>query len=240
MSGVRAENTVRVPVNAQRWSTITFLHWPADPEAIQSLLPSGLRVQTHSGSAWIGLTPLLMRDVRVPPLPPLPGWSTFPEVNLRTYVRHDDGTDGLWFLMLWSTRRAMNLGMRGVGLPYQRMLARVLPAEPGTLTYQARPAPQAVPLRLSATVSAGDRIDAPSDLEAWLTGRWNAYVERAGRVWRVPVTHEPWPLRRATVTTLDTDVFAVTGLSTPIVEPLVHVSPGVSTLIGAPRPARRR
>ncbi|MFI2752382.1 YqjF family protein [Cellulomonas sp. P22] len=240
MSGVAAENTVRVPVNAQRWSAISFLHWPVDPEVVQSLLPSGLHVQTHSGSAWIGLTPFLMRDVRVPPFPPLPGWSTFPEVNLRTYVRHDDGTDGLWFLMLWSTRRAVNVAMRVVGLPYQRMRARVLPGEPGTLAYEARPAPQAVPLRLSATVRAGDRIAAPSDLEVWLTGRWNAYVERAGRVWRVPVTHEPWPLRRASVTSLDTDVFAVMGLPVPAVEPLVHVSPGVSTRIGIPRPAPRR
>ncbi len=222
-------------VNAQVWAALTFLHWPVDPEAIQCRLPPGLRVQTHSGSAWISLTPFVMKDVRVPPLPPVPGWSTFPEVNLRTYVRHEHGSEGLWFLALWSTRRAFNVALRGLGLPYQGVRAWVRAVEPGVLAYRARPAPGAAPLRLSATVRAGDRIAAPSDVETWLTGRWNAYFERTGRLWRVPVSHEPWPLRRALVSSLHTDVFTVMGLPVPAVEPLAHATPGVSTRLGIPR-----
>ncbi|WP_066587916.1 DUF2071 domain-containing protein [Cellulomonas timonensis] len=108
------------------------------------------------------------------------------------------------------------------------------------LAYQASPAPGTTPLRLSATVQAGDRIAAPSDLETWLTGRWNAYFERLGRLWRVPVSHEPWPLRQAQVASLDTDVFTVMGLPTPTAAPMAHASPGVSTLLGAPRLASWR
>lgn len=237
MSGPTPPHTVRWPVNAQRWSALTFLHWPVEPEAVQELLPRGLRVQTYEGTAWVGLTPFLMQDLRVPPLPPVPGWSTFPEVNLRTYVRHDDGTDGLWFLRLWSTRRAMNVAMRGIGLPYQRTDATIRPTGDGGLVYEARPVHHATPLRLRAVVRAEDRIQAPTELEGRLTGRWNAYTVRAGTTWRVPVTHEPWPLRRATLDVLETDVLDAVGLPALQEHPLVHVSRGVDTLIGVPRPA---
>ncbi|MFD6094608.1 YqjF family protein [Oerskovia sp. NPDC060338] len=237
MSGPMPQNTIRLPVNAQRWSALTFLHWPVAPALIQERLPRGLHVQTYEGAAWIGLTPFLMQDLRVPPLPALPGWSTFPEVNLRTYVRHEDGTDGLWFLGLWSTRRAMNAAMRTIGLPYHRTEATIQPVGGGGMTYDARPARHAVPLRLRVAVRAGAPISAPTELEGKLTGRWNAYTVRGGHVWRVPVTHQPWPLRRASLDHFDTDVFEVMGLPTPQVEPLVLVSPGVDTLIGVPRPA---
>mgnify|MGYP000889794122 CR=1 FL=1 len=239
MSGPTPQNTIRLPVNAQRWSALTFLHWPVAAAVIQERLPRGLHVQTYEGTAWIGLTPFLMQDV--PPLPPAPGWSTFPEINLRTYVRHDDGTDGLWFLGLWSTRRAMNTLMRMIGLPYHHTKATIRPTGDASLLYDARPtlgAP-ARPLRLRASVRADAHISTPTELEGRLTGRWNAYTVRAGHVWRVPVTHPPWPLRRATLDLLDTNVFETMDLPSPQIEPLVHVSPGVDTLIGVPRPAGR-
>lgn len=241
MSGPTPQNTIRLPVNDQRWSALTFLHWPVAATVIQERLPRGLHVQTYEGTAWIGLTPFLMQDVRVPPLPAVPRWSTFPEINLRTYVRHDDGTDGLWFLGLWSTRRAMNAAMRTIGLPYHHTEATIRQVGDASLLYDARPAPGAPAraFRLRATVEAGPRISAPTELEGRLTGRWNAYTVRAGHLWRVPVTHPPWPLRRATLELLDTNVFETMDLPAPRVDPLVHVSPGVHTLIGAPRPAGR-
>jgi uncharacterized protein YqjF (DUF2071 family) len=183
MSGPMPQNTIRLPVNAQRWSALTFLHWPVAPALIQERLPRGLHVQTYEGAAWIGLTPFLMQDLRMPPLPAVPGWSSFPEVNLRTYVCHDDGTDGLWFLGLWSTRRAMNAAMRTIGLPYHRTEATLRTVGGGGLIYDARPARHAVPLRLRVAVWAGESIGAPTELEGRLTGRWNACTARARHVW---------------------------------------------------------
>ncbi|MEK8228683.1 DUF2071 domain-containing protein [Oerskovia sp. M15] len=241
-----------MPVNSQRWSALTFLHWPVEADIVQDMLPAGLHVQRYRGAAWIGLTPFLMQDLRVPPLPSVPRWSTFPEINLRTYVRHDDGSDGLWFLRLWSTRRAMNVAMRQIGLPYERTRAMIRRVGPGSLRYDAVPAPHATPLRLSTVVRAGDPIAVPGGLEGWLTGRWNAYTVRARRVWRVPVTHEPWPLRRATSVLLDTNVFEVMGLPDPGWNPLstshpesarrsVHLGrPGEGSAPGTIRAPRRR
>ncbi|MFG2470164.1 DUF2071 domain-containing protein [Streptomyces canus] len=49
--------------------------------------------------AWVGVTPLVMADVRRAGVPATaPGLPAFAETNLRTYVRRGDGGDGIWFL----------------------------------------------------------------------------------------------------------------------------------------------
>ena len=72
------------PVMHHRWSDITFLHWRYPAALIQSMLPPSLTVEPFDGTAWIGMTPFLMEDVRPPGLPALPWLSRFPETNLRT------------------------------------------------------------------------------------------------------------------------------------------------------------
>jgi uncharacterized protein len=53
------------------------------------------------------------------------------------------------------------------------------------------------------------------------------------------VEHEPWPLRRAVVRELETDLVTAAGLPEPAGEPLAHWSPGVRTRISGLRPLRR-
>ena len=53
--------TVDRPVMRQRWERLTFLHWPFEPAAVHRLIPSGLRVETFGGAAWVGLVPFFMR-----------------------------------------------------------------------------------------------------------------------------------------------------------------------------------
>ncbi len=76
------------------------LHWAYDPAQIRPLVPAELEVDTWDGLAWVSITPFRMVNFRLPGLPPVPGFSTFPESNVRTYVRGPDGRDGLWFLSL--------------------------------------------------------------------------------------------------------------------------------------------
>src|SRR5205085_11516006 len=61
----------------------------------------------------------VMDRVRPPGLPPVPRVSTFPETNLRTYVRGPDGGDGLWFLSLEVANPALMAGaLLALGVPY--------------------------------------------------------------------------------------------------------------------------
>src|SRR3954447_4349757 len=97
----------------QSWCDLTFLHWRYPVEIVQSRVPSPLRVESFDGSAWVGITPFLLRRLRPKSLPPLPWISQFPETNCRTYVRAPDGHSGIWFFSLtrpgFSPSRALAL-----------------------------------------------------------------------------------------------------------------------------------
>ncbi|MGW8565837.1 YqjF family protein [Isoptericola sp. NPDC055881] len=230
-----APHAVRLVASRQRWHAVTFLHWAYPPAVVQALLPSGLEVDVVDGDAWVAVTPLLVRDVRASVLPAVPGWSEFAEVNVRTYVRHPaSGTDGIWFLRLLCPRTAMVGAMRALGLAY-----RVYPVTArrtgSSVVYCGDQAPYG---RIDLTVRPGDRIAAPSPWLTAVTGRWNAYTVRCGRLWRVPVAHPPWPLHRAQVTGADRlgALLTAAGLPAPTTRPVATWSPGVDTRVGVPRP----
>ena len=213
----------------QRWESVAFVHWRYPAEQLRARLPRGLGLQTFDGSAWVGLTPFVLAGLRLPGLPAVPGWSSFAETNLRTYVT-DGEHDGLWFLRVHCARRLVVAGFRGgLGLPYGYVPGSVS-ARTGATTYRMR--------RTEVAVEAGPRIE-PDSLIDSLMGRWSAFTWHLGQLWRVPVEHEPWPLHGARLLTLRTDIAQRAGLPDPVGDPMVHYSPGVGVRIGAPHRAGR-
>ena len=87
---------------SMRWERLAFLHWRYPAEQIQRRLPAGLAVDLHHGEAWIGIVPFVMNAVRLRGSFPVPGTSRFPELNVRTYVRHR-GRAGVYFFSLDAT-----------------------------------------------------------------------------------------------------------------------------------------
>ncbi|WP_167358898.1 YqjF family protein [Streptomyces curacoi] len=224
---------MRVPALQAGWLRQTFVHWPYPPDEVQVLLPEELIVDEYEGAAWVGLTPFVMADVRPPGVPALvPGLPTFAETNLRTYVRHRNGRDGLWFLSI-EVAWPLMLAARAVGAPYN----------PGTLSvsvngdavsYTGSRWGGEVSYRL--VVRPGEPIS-PTERDVWLTSRWRAYTRRLGMLWETPVEHEPWPLSRAAVDVLDETLTTAAGLPAPTAEPLVHFSQGVRHVrLGVSRP----
>jgi uncharacterized protein YqjF (DUF2071 family) len=212
------------------------VHWRHDPDVVQALLPDGLAVDTHDGSAWVTLAPFLMADQRPPLLRTVGRLGTFPETNLRTYVRGADGRDGLWFFSLEAANAAFVVGARAVvGAPYHRASLSIDERE-DVITYAGVRRGGSPSYWL--VVRPGAAIE-PSERDVWLTARWRAYTRHLGRLWQTPVTHEPWPLRAAGVVELEESLTAGAGLSAPVGEPLVHYSEGVRDVrIGVSRVVR--
>ncbi|MER5784318.1 DUF2071 domain-containing protein [Streptomyces mobaraensis] len=224
------EERVARPCLTAGWACQTFLHWRYEPRAVQALLPRGLVVDTFDGAAWVGLTPFVMASVRPLGLP-YPRW-TFPETNLRTYVRREDGRPGLWFLSLEVTAPPL-LAARRLGIPYH--LGRLRWWTDGPVVRYAGERRGGGPAYRVA-VRPGERL-APGALDVWLTARWRAYSRGAGLLWETPVEHEPWRLRTARVEDVRQTLTAAVGLPDPAGPPLVHFSPGVRGVrLGFPRP----
>ena len=233
MTDRRPDHGVRRALSLQRWSDVTFLHWAVPATAVADQLPPGLEVDTFDGRTWVAVTPLVMRDVRAPFVPAVPHLSDFVEVNLRTYVRGPDGVGGLWFFSLECPRLPVVLALRALALPYRWARGDVA-TRPSRIAYRTRRYGGGP--HMQAAVRVGEPVE-PDPLATFLTGRWWAYTWRGERLWRVPVDHEPWPLRRGTARVDAAGLFRAAGLPVPWMEPLVHFSPGVHARVGAPQPA---
>ncbi len=234
MSGQQPEEEVDAPASRQRWHAITFLHWRYDPDTVRPLLPAGLDVDTFHGEAWVSLTPFVMKDFRVGRLPPLPGMASFPETNLRTYVRGSDGADGLWFLSLEADSVATVIGASSAyGVPYR--FADMEVEEGDVVRYRSRRRDKPE-IGHDIAVRVDRPCDAPSELDHWLTGRWRAYSTIAGHLNTIPVQHDPWALQEAAVVSMEQSLTHAAGLPDPDDEPLVHYSVGVEVRLGVPRP----
>src|SRR5437764_1027054 len=83
----------------QIWHELLFAHWPISPELLRSLIPPVLALDTYEQQAWVGIVPFRMSYVRPRGVPPVPGLSAFPELNVRTYVTVN-GIPGVHFFSL--------------------------------------------------------------------------------------------------------------------------------------------
>src|SRR5438045_240507 len=100
------------------WHDLLFAHWPVSPDLFRKHIPSRLKIDLFDGEAWIGIVPFRMSDVRLRVAPSPPGFSSFPELNVRTYVT-DGEKPGVWFFSLDATNRlAVEIARRWFHLQY--------------------------------------------------------------------------------------------------------------------------
>jgi uncharacterized protein YqjF (DUF2071 family) len=183
-----------------------------------------------------------MEDLRTPVAPALPWFTSFPETNVRTYVRGPDQREGLWFFSLDAARLEPTLIARSTyALPY--MWSRMTVERDGqTVRYRSRrrwPGPTPAVSRITVEIGAPVPPEELAELDHYLTARWQLYTTLGPVLARSTVEHERWPLFRGTVRELEENLVAAAGLPTPQGDPVVHWSPGVRTRISALRPLRR-
>ena len=227
-------------VMTMHWDTLTFLHWPYDPDAVQRLLPPGVTVQTYEGRAWMSLVPFAMR-VTLPGVPVAPWLGHFPETNVRTYVTGVDGTEGIWFFSLDAARLAAVVAARAAyRLPY--MWSKMTIARVGdVVTYQCRrrwPGPRGASSEIAIRVGSPYANGELDELDHWLSARWHLYSAMFGRVWAAKAEHERWPLQRAEVLHLDDRLVTAAGLPSPAGQPITQFAETVGVRVSIPAPVR--
>lgn len=214
----------------QNWHDLLFMHWPLRPDVLRPLVPAQLDLDLYGGEAWIGVVPFWMSGIRARGLPPLPGFSRFPELNVRTYVIHRD-KPGVYFfsldaansLAVWAARKFYHL-------PYFR--AEMRAEDRGSeITYSSR--------RLESSAEYSGRYRPVSDvklrdkgsLEHFLTERYCLYTVSDGRVYCGEIHHSPWPLQDAAAETVRNSMGAAAGVTLPDIAPLLHFARRLDVLI---------
>jgi uncharacterized protein YqjF (DUF2071 family) len=218
------------------WRDLLFMHWPVRVEDLRPLVPPALSIDTFEASAWLGIVPFDMTGVRPHFLPPIPGLSHFPEINLRTYVTAE-GRPGVWFFSLDAySRVAVRLARATFHLPYFDAEMHCY-ASGDQVDYRSLRTHRGAPLaEFAARYSpVGERFQRGS-IETFLTERYCLYsADRSGNVRRGEVHHHLWPLQPAEAEVSTLAMTQQIGLKLPQTDPILHFSKRLDVLAWLPR-----
>jgi len=220
------------PVMHQDWGKLLFIHWRMDEEHLRPLVPERLTIDTFDGSAWVAVTPFTMWGIRAfpPYLPPVPGLSSMHELNVRTYV-HLDKVPGVWFFSLDANSSvAVTAARMFFHLPYYTA-EMSLEQDDGTIVYSSRRTDKDADAAVfDATWQIGETLPYthPGSLEFFLTERYLLYSAHKDKLYRARIHHEPWPLQKASLSSLDSTMLESQGIPTPKGEPLLHYAEEVN------------
>jgi uncharacterized protein YqjF (DUF2071 family) len=221
------------------WSELSLVHWPYSADAVQALLPPGLEVETFDGAAWVGLVPFHC-TIRPPFVPRIPWACSFPEMNVRTYVRGPEGP-GVWFISLEAARLGAVLIARATyGLSYYWAKMAFTRVGDVAVYRSKRRWPGTHGAAGALAVAVGDPT-APGDLnelERFLMNRWRFYCVTPAGLATGTVEHEAWSISRADLLHCDPDLVSACGLTRPSGDPLVHHADPVVVRMSAPRRVR--
>lgn len=193
----------------QSWRDLSFLHFSCPVEAIQPLLPSGLRVDSYDGRAWVGLVPFRMHGIRLPWAPAVPWLSAFPETNVRTYVHRKGEEPGVWFFSLDAARWLACKYARGAFcLPYHH--ARMSVRAGSEIHYRSEREGAVLDVR----VRPGKALQTPEpgSLEFFLVERYLLYAQRPDGLYTGRVFHPPYPLQELELLACDETLFRANGI----------------------------
>jgi uncharacterized protein YqjF (DUF2071 family) len=207
----------------QTWHHVLFAHWRIDPIQLRAYVPQAFDIEAFSGSAWLGIVPFDMTDVRPRGVPPLPWVSASPELNVRTYVRVDD-KPGVYFFSLDAGNPFAVMVGRLLGLRYHRAKMSVR-AQADGIYYRSRRRGSVATAELEAVYgSAGEPFLARSGtLEHFLTERYCLYnTDPSGRPYRLDIHHPPWPLEPAVAVFHRNTMASWAGQSPDDGPPLLH------------------
>jgi uncharacterized protein len=205
----------------QTWEDLLFAHWRLPAEVLRQRIPEGLELDEYDGSAWIGVTPFRLTNLRFRGLLPLPLASSFLELNVRTYVTAN-GKPGIWFFSLDAASAvAVEMARRTYRLPYFR--ARMSAERRGDeIVYECVRSEEPGRAFSGRYRPAGPTSHAvPGSLEWFLCERYCLYVVDRGDVFRADIHHPLWDLQPAHA---EIDLNTMPPVELPDEQPACHFS----------------
>jgi uncharacterized protein YqjF (DUF2071 family) len=214
----------------QTWNDLLFAHWPLEPGVLRAKVPSAFELDLFDGRAWFGVVPFYMTNVTPRFVPPLPGVSAFPELNVRTYVRAG-GKPGVYFfsldagsaLAVWAAYMLLDLPYFSASMHVERAPDAVRYSSRRTGSSRREPPTCLAELRADYQ-AIGDAFNpVEGTLEYFLTERYCLYaLDHAGHPYRLDIHHPPWPLQPARARFEANTMAEASGITLPDLPPLLH------------------
>lgn len=225
-------------VQTQRWNDLLFAHWPLPPGDLAHLLPEDLTIDTFDGSAWVGVVPFWIDQVRMRGLPRIPGASRFPELNLRTYVRERHSNQpGVYFFSLDAANPlAVAAARMFFRLPYYWASMKIHASENQRFEYSSERLLTRQPARLHARYRSLGKPCVKGALETFLTERYALFNQTRRGIGRVNIHHLPWPLEMAEAEFDLNEIPQAHGIRLPDTKPLLQYSRELTVYIWAHEP----
>jgi uncharacterized protein YqjF (DUF2071 family) len=225
----------------QRWNDMLFANWPVPAALLAPLIPEGLQVDTFQGSAWLGVTPFWIQQIKLQGLPPIPGSRSFPHLSLRTYVRDPQtGTAGLTFLSLEASNPiAAAVGRAFYRLPYHWAQMSMEQRSEREFSFYSRRRFADRPVIFKARyrgLGPSRRLaeSRAGTLEYFLMERYCLFSSnRDGRPIRANLHHEIWPLEEAEAEIEQNSLASALGITLPETEPVLYYSRKLAVYVWA-------
>jgi uncharacterized protein YqjF (DUF2071 family) len=187
-------------------------------------------VDIFDGQAWAGVVPFWMDQVRTRVAADaaftIPGTASFPELNLRTYVRSRlTGLAGVYFFSLDAASLLAVIGARTLfHLPYFWAAMRSDTRPDGSIDYRSQRLLTTRSVRFEATYKGSGTIapSTPGTLAHFLTERYCLFTHHGGRLSVGHIHHLPWPLEAAEADIRANELPAAHGITLPGRLPILH------------------
>ncbi len=202
----------------QRWNDLLFLHYSLDPELVRAKVPEVLTLDTYGQRAWVTVAPFWINHLRPPGVPSVPWFSSFNEINVRTYVSYN-GKPGVYFFSLDASNLSAVWGARVFyRLPYWQASMKVAGKGGVRIDYDSKRHHGPKPAELKCTYGPANTRTfraRPGSLEHFLTERYCLYTTTRKRLYRGDIHHLPWDLQEAQVEMQQNTMAQPTGLQLP-------------------------
>lgn len=236
---------------SQNWNDLLFAHFAMDPPTLRRLVPEALTLDLYDGVAWLTISPCCASHVRPSGVPPLPGISYFPKVNLRTYVTMQ-GKPGLFYFSVdaanlsavWPARIFFRMPYWHAAIHISGATFHARSSEEKTIHFRSSrlhgPAATNGPVKFDVIYSPQSEPERArhGSLDEFLTERYCVYSWNRRRYYRTEIHHQPWALQRTSIEIRANSMAEPFGLTLPRTPDLCHFSRSLKMLAWAPQTIR--
>ncbi|WP_186365468.1 YqjF family protein [Salinicoccus cyprini] len=182
----------------QRWEDLMCMHIPVEPQALLPHVPEALELDIYDGYAWISIFSFNVRNMQLRGLPKFPYAHKFLELNVRTYVRHQN-IPGIYFFSLDAAKIIPVIGARSGSLPYFK--AGMKAAKKNGWIHFSSHRQHDASAYFKGRYKSVSEPEKPllGTLDYWLLERYYLFNTVKGAVVHIGIHHLPWQPAQASV-----------------------------------------